>query len=102
MRLHGDQENIWIHSPVLNVDVNVLCLFFCGTLMAVQVDKTLLAFFLPEDFKFEEEDKVLTVADLAYSSSEIHFEYLRKQEECLIYVADMSVFSGVVLISVTN
>lgn len=45
--------------------------------MAVQVDKTLLAFFLPEDFKFKEEDKVLTVADLAYNSSEIHFEYLR-------------------------
>lgn len=60
--------------------------------MAVQVDKTLLAFFLPEDFKFKEEDKVLTVADLAYNSSEIHVEYLRKQEECLIYVADMCVF----------
>lgn len=27
-RPHGERENIWTHSPVLNVDVNVFCLCF--------------------------------------------------------------------------
>lgn len=33
---------------------------------------------------------MLTGTDLVYNSSEIHFEYLRKHEECLIYVANRS------------
>lgn len=52
--------------------------------------QTLLAFFLPEDFKFQEEDKVITGTDLVYNSSKRHFEYRRTHEECLIYVENMS------------
>lgn len=37
---------------------------------------------------------MLTGTDLVYNSSKIHFEYLRKPEECLIYVANVSVFWG--------
>lgn len=71
-------------------------------MMAVQVDRHSWPFFffflflfffvLLEDFKFKEENKVLTGTDLVYNGSKIHFEYLRKHEECLIYVANMSVF----------
>lgn len=35
---------------------------------------------------------MLTGTDLVYNSSEIHFEYLRKHEECLIYVANKVCF----------
>lgn len=66
--LHGDQENIWIHSPVLNVDVNVLCLCFVAQWWLYRLTNT-LGLFLPEDFKFTEEDKVLTGTDLVYNSS---------------------------------
>ena len=45
---------------------------------------------------------MLTGTDLVYNSSKIHFEYLRKQEECLIYVANTSVFLRLFLISDTN
>lgn len=45
---------------------------------------------------------MLTGTDLAFNSSEIHFEYLRKHEECLIYVANKVCFLGVVLMSATN
>lgn len=33
-----------------------------------------------------------TGTDLVYNSGKIHFEYLTKNDECLIYVANMSVF----------
>lgn len=42
---------------------------------------------------------MLTGTDLVYKSRELHFEYLRKHEECLIYVANMSRFLGVLLMS---
>lgn len=65
-------------------------------MMAVQVDRHSWPF-PPRGFKITEEDKVLTGTDLVYYSSKIHFEYLTKHEECLIYVANISVFEVVLL-----
>lgn len=68
---------------------------FCGTIMAVQVDRQSWPFSSRRIFRFKEEDEeVLLVQTWFTTEVKYIFEYLRKHEECLIYVANMSVFWG--------
>lgn len=77
----------------LNVYVHVFWLF-CVTMMALQVN-----LHLPWTFPFGvlnlkvvlKGGTVLPGTGLVYYSSKIHFEYLTKHEECLIYVAVITV-----------
>lgn len=67
---------------------------FCGTIMAVQVDRQSWPFSHRGFLDLKKRTRRSAGTDLVDNSSKIHFEYLRKHEECLIYVANMSVFWG--------